>query len=482
VTVLDINAVDIAAQRETLFTSLSSHYAIIALRDVSEVRKLGTEILRLCPADIAERVAFMMRHGDVPDIDALSAFYRAFRHLRDSRYISGLFANFIEKIGLPEPILIDAGHCRMMVPDLADEAASRPDLFDPAEFAPRQPNDAEGMIVGAGWGNAHRDIDVRHYHYQINFWFPLHDLEEERSLLLFPESYRRDVPQYGRLPNPDDPDAWGFGPAVSVPLRFGDMLIFHSQQLHASPSKALHRSRFTVELRTASGCLDDNANIYRRLFWNRRNFLLGADGETAQSIVHGLFNDAAQSLATGYALSAPDTLDGVAPLNETAWSGIIARLDRRPAGEDLWLLVARLAARQHKVEAAAAALSRILDMTESYFWALEAGRIAAENGMRALAVSCFERSMGLASRSRVKIDRYTGRLHSPRSRERALQLLPRQARQAARAFLDALRSGSGRSYDCRTFIARETMAMVLKRRCASLPGARRLRSALNARS
>jgi hypothetical protein len=459
---------------------------IVVLRDVPEIHELGSKL-----QDVAERlrgdraravVAELMRAGDVPSLDTLSVFYHAFRHLRDSRYVSALFADFVSSFDLPQPLLIDAGHCRMAVPHLAKAASARPDLFDPAEFAPRHPNEAEGMIVGETWGNAHRDIDVRHYHYQINFWFPLHDLEAQRSLLLFPASYRRDVPQYGPLANPDDPDGWGFGPAVSVPLRFGDMLIFHSQQLHASPSKARHRSRLTVELRVASGCLDDNASIYRRLFWNSRNFLPGTGGETAQSVLYGLFNDPAQYLAAGHALSTPDTLDGIATLDAGAWSRVVARLDECPAGEDLCLLVARVAFRQRQTEAASAAICRIRDTTESYFWALEAGRVASEGGFKQMAISCFERSLVLASRSRIRLDRYTGRM-PVRSKEYSLQLLPRQARRAARVFLATINSDHGQSsYDCRAFIARETLAMSLKRRVAALPGASRLRAALRATS
>lgn len=499
--VVELSGRTASGETTQVYKHLTQRDAIVVLRDVPEIHQLGKTIYavaeqlggRKCAAEMAP----LMRSGDVPSIEALSVFYRAFRHLRDSRYISCLFSDLVSSLGLPLPILLDTGYCRMMVPGHAAEAAARPDLFDPTEFRAPHPNEAETMIQGGGWGNAHRDIDVRHYHYQINFWFPLHELEAERSLLLFPESYRSEVPQYGPLGDPDDPDSWGFGRALRVPLKFGDTLIFHSQQLHASPSQARARSRFTVELRVAAGCIDDNALIYRRLFWHIENFRSSPEAverardlttrekpsldyallaKTAHASVHRLFRHPIQSLTAGYAHSTTAALDDAIRLDNDGWTKLFAHLDRlASSGEDLWLLVARIAARQNCREMADAALVRLLLRTESYFWALEAGRVAAENGLGALAVSAFKQAQRLANTSDVALDRLTPRMPAPRSRG-VLQLLPKPAQQAATVFLHTSTVGRANSlYNLLPFIERSTTSGSLRSCARKVPGARWLR-------
>lgn len=456
---------------------------IVVLRNLPEIHQLGVTLRRLagdfggstCEAEIAE----LMRDGDVTRLETLANLYRAFRHLRDSRYLSCLFSDVIASIGLPSPILIDSGYCRMVVPSYAAKAATCPTLFDPMEFQPRGPNEAEGMISGGAWGNAHRDIDVRHYHFQINFWFPLHDLDANRSLLLFPDSYRRDVPQYGRLSNPDEPDSWGFGSALRIPLRFGDTLLFHSQHLHASPSQARAANRFTVELRVAAACIDDNARIYRRLFWNVKNFASNsADGitaiaraaelaevqnrsrpfdaiirgRTAHSIMHYLFRKISASLAAGYIHRSANIFDDVICLDEYCWRSIVSCLDRFDCGEDLWLMLARIAKSQQQQCLVGVALERILSHSQSYFWALEAGRLAAENRLWEIATKCFERAHVLAESSDISLDRYSGKMPPPRDSRQILQLLPATARRAARTFVwFARREGKGASFESPSF-------------------------------
>lgn len=322
------------------------------------------------------------------------------------------------------------------------------------------------MLSAPFWGSAHRDIDVRHNHFQVNFWFPLHDIEAQHSLLLFPDAYRRDVQQYGRLGDPNRPDEWGFGRSLQVPLKFGSALLFHSQQLHASPNLPPSQSRFTVELRVASGCIDDNARIYRRLFWKIENFrpiatdsITGVDrakeltespgeafsldyamaGRTAQAVVHRLFRHAAASLAAAYVHRGADIFDDVRDLDKTAWSRILQRLSGLPCGEDLWLMVARITGHRGHIDVASEALRKILDLTGSYFWALEGGRIAAGHGIYGLAASLFDRAHVLAIEADVALDRYTPNMPPPRSRSKLLQLQPSVAARAATAFARSAR-------------------------------------------
>jgi hypothetical protein len=465
VKVIELTAGDVPKAGHSIYQLLRDD-AIVVLRAVPEIHELARTVRQVAIqlGGDASQLTYLLQAGEAQSIETLSAFYRAFRHLRDSRYVSCLFSDLISSFDLPAPILVDSAFCRMMVPKLAEKAYGRPDLFNRSEFGPGDPNEAEKMIQGGGWGNAHRDIDVRHYHYQLNLWFPFHDVEETRTLLLFPEAYRRDVAQYDPLGDPDNPDGWGFGPALRVPLRLGDALLFHSQQLHASPSQARDKDRFTVELRIAAACIDDNARIYRRLFWGLDNFLPGAgavasvrarqlaelegclpsleralQGQTAHAVVHSLFRRPESSLAAGYVHRSDDVLNDVIELGTEAWNTILAKLSPMPSGEDLWLILARVLAHQKQRDALVVALQRVSSTTESYFWALEAGRIAAENRLYKLASAAFDRAATLAAGSEASLDRYTPAMPPPSS-PGMLQLRPSLAQRAAIALARAARS------------------------------------------
>ncbi len=441
---------------------------VIVYRDVPEIHALGeiilAEVSRRFGPSAAAAVAELMREGDIRDLETYSAFYRVFRDLRDSRVLSALFATLIEGWDLPKPLVLDAGYCRMVAPNLIEAARGRPDLFDPSEFV-ESPVEPETMPHGASWGRAHRDIDVRHYHFQANLWFPLHDLDAARTLLIFPESYRRNAPQYGALPDPDRPHEWGFGRPLQVPLKFGDVLLFHSQQLHASPSQSRERSRFTVEIRIAAGCTDDNAGVYRRIFWNTANFRPAGEpqpemaarqlaehpspqfdrdfvlaGVTAHAVVHRLFRDPRSSLRAGYIRREETVLDAAFLLEREDWLQVLRRLEGLPCGEDLVLLVARLLLRQKWHDLAAGVLQRLYKQSQSYFWLIEAGRIAVLAGLNEFAKRSFTRAAELAKASDIRLDRFVVDMPPPRSPQ-ILQLLPQPAARAARLFTRRVSQG-----------------------------------------
>jgi hypothetical protein len=471
---IERNGLDACERKSPIFDTLRTG-AIVVYRALPEVHLLGetikTEVYRRFGPDLTNRVIELMRDGNLrDDLQTYSAFYRVFRELRDSRFLSALFADLIEGWDLPKPILIDTGYCRMVAPRLWEQARARPDLFDPDQFLPPS-NEAEAMIHGASWGHAHRDVDVRHYHFQINLWFPLHDLDKHRTLLLFPESYLRDVPQYGELLGPEHPEEWGFGKPLQVPLQFGDVLAFHSQHIHASPSQAPDKDRFTVEIRIAAGCIDDNASAYRRLFWALPNFqsrtplddlkdrvrpladelplqfdeLALPNARTAHEVLRRLFPYSRDSLRAAYVRREQVSLDTAHSLHSAVWRQIITRLNELPCGDDLLLLVARILLRQGHKEMAVSVLKRISESSNSYFWMLEVGRVAAFAGFYELAEHAFSQAGILAKQSDVRLNRYAdGKMPPPHSK-RILQLLPKQALAAARQFSrDAHRRRSGR--------------------------------------
>jgi hypothetical protein len=468
--IIEMNGRLASDRRAPIFDSLRTG-AIVIYRNLPEIHSLGDAICaqaaRTYDARCAEGVIGLFRTGEVRDVETLSSIYRAFRPLRDGRYLTCLFSDFVEGLDLPRPLLVDPGYCRMMVPDLFAEAYSHPELFDPDEFEPHHPNEFEHTVHdGKLRDNAHRDVDVRHSHFQVNFWFPLHDLDETRTLLLFPDAYHLDISQYGQLRDQDKPSEWGFGQVAQIPLKFGDVIVFHSQQLHASPSQARMRTRFTVEMRVASGCTDDNARVYRRIFWGLDNFLpadartdaatraeqlaeppskrLDIDhvvaGQTAHTVVHRLFRSADASRKAGYARRPDTVFDDAFLLDAADWSRVLKRLDELPCDEDLLLLVARLLLRQGYQMLGVALLRRICNRTSSYFWALEVGYFAVMNKENQLAEIAFERAGNLAAVSSVKLDQYAPAMPPPRS-PGLLQLLPDVAVKISQAFTWRIKTG-----------------------------------------
>ena len=96
-------------------------------------------------------------------------------------------------------------------------------------------------------------------------------------------------------------------------------------------------------------------------------------------------------------------------------------------------MLARMAAYQQQPSAVEGALERIRATTQSYFWALEAGRIAVASSIDELATPLFERAHELAANSEIALDRYSPDMPPPRS-SRVLQLLPPTAAHAAATF------------------------------------------------
>jgi hypothetical protein len=460
---LDLRARDLGRTGAPPFDHLRTG-GILAIRDVPEIHDLARAIHELAAVlagpEGARSVAGLLHNGQVPSLEVLSVLYRVLRHLRDSRFVACLFSDFLAGLGLPAPVLVDAGYFRIMIPRHYRAARDRLDLFDPVEFGPADPYETELMLQDTKWGDAHRDIDVRHTHFQVNLWFPLHDVGKQQTLVLFPEAYRRNISQYQALPGPEDPGQWGYGEPLQVPLRLGDMLMFHSQHVHASPSQALDRNRFTVEIRAAAACIDDNGRVYRRSFWRLENFRSrdaqqgnlslragqlsqpvpdqptlehALAGATAHAVVHRLFRRPHCSLLAGYLHRHDEVLDDAMILDEQGWRKILDRLKLFPWAEDLWLLVARLMLRQRRRNLAAGVLNGVQGRTASYFWALETGRIAIGAGLHDIALSAFVAAGIHAGRSDAALDHYSRDMPPPRSPV-VLQLLPGRAKRAARKF------------------------------------------------
>lgn len=140
------------------------------------------------------------------------------------------------------------------------------------------------------------------------------------------------------------------------------------------------------------------------------------------------------SLEAGYVRREDAVLDDAIVLDAAAWARVIDRLEGLEAGEDLWLMVARLLLRQGQRDHAIRVLARIYSRTRSYFWAMEVGRVAGAAGHFDVAAAAFGVAEIRARTSDIALDRYTPGMPPPRVEGVVHQLLPRIALRAAAAF------------------------------------------------
>src|SRR5581483_3183562 len=199
-----------------------------------------------------------------PAYENLLQLILVLRDIRDSRFLSCLFADLVAGFGLPRPTLIDTGSFRCVFQK--EYAALSADPRIPSDLVTSPLPGPEPFLAASNTGGfPHRDIDGPHYTFQINFWFTLHPVPAENSLPLFPDIYKRDVPYQESHANLRDLRSWGYGEPLRRALAFGDLVLFHSQHFHASPTEAPELDRLTTEFRVASACIDDNGTAYRRL-------------------------------------------------------------------------------------------------------------------------------------------------------------------------------------------------------------------------
>jgi hypothetical protein len=409
-------------------------------------------------AAVAGRVhAFFDRAEPLSEDDA-AALIAVLREIRDTRFLSCLFADLIAGFGLPAGQLIDTGFFRCIFRRHHDGLNARKALGTlPADlFEMLTVSEPEPMVTGGPGGHPHRDLDPPHYTFQINFWFPLHPVPAENSLLMFPDVYTTDIPYQQTPAILQKPETWGYGRPMRRALQLGDTLIFHSQHLHASPTEAPDLDRVTVELRAASGCHDDNASVYRRLYWRIENFQgpgaataldraarlhphaprPPADALTGHEIFALLFADSADARRAANAWTPDTVFAGSRRLPAPELLDIAGRLRAMPFAEDRQLAFARYLLFHGRRDLARLTLDDVVRRTGSYFFALETARIAAAAQFFDVAEAGLRRALDTAAASPARIGRYRGDV--PTRPDLPIQLMPAQALATAERLLAVL--------------------------------------------
>jgi hypothetical protein len=439
---------------------------IFIIRELAAIDAIYHLILDSTEAEYGKEdravVASFLDHGTLPSEDCFTRFVTLVERLRDGRAFSSVFSSAIFQItsGI-EPTLIDTGYLRIVLPSgpLHEQIRRRPELYQM-----RDRHDPEVMIMTGG-ALAHRDIQAPHFSTQMNFWFPLHDLEADGSLLLFPDVARQRVGSY--LPvSGSPPEQWGYGRPLQVALQRGDALLFHSEQYHASPVAAGLRPRISMEIRVSLACPDDNA-VYRRLFWDLKNFASqempiaprfdeivagkwdGRTGESAASLYHRLFDKPLDARRASETLSTVDEIRRAVSLPAPEALDILDSLTALDdVGSDLAFFCAKTYFVFDRPEEAWVTLQRLAENTNSYFWVLECARLAAEAGNRALVEDFLSRAERLANGTTVTPEP----VGEPDLTQPPFQLLPATCQRACAALRRALHASERpRLFDYRLF-------------------------------
>jgi len=120
----------------------------------------------------------------------------------------------------------------------------------------------------------HRDTWGSNIYSQINWWAPIYELEEERTIAIYPDYWDKSIKNttatwsfktYIEKLNEVGPERKGSYPSAPIPteaidesnmvkvmLEPGDMLSFSSAHLHGSVTNTTKLPRFSVEMRTVS--------------------------------------------------------------------------------------------------------------------------------------------------------------------------------------------------------------------------------------
>ena len=295
-------------------------------------------------------------------------------------------------MGFEPPVLLDGGISRLVLPPVLIEEAYRSGWFETTDFK-RDRADGPTEIFMPGPANIHRDFNRKHYLFQCDLWFPLHDVNEKEVIRLYPHLYREPVFDMDAT----EKNLAELGHPLEFSLKFGDAVIFHGEHIHTSPKcdRPDYR-RHTYDFRIAAACQDDNKH-YRYNFLNINNFLSNNSQHPGLNVdytrrVNFLHYYAKHNPCAIFFLLAVEHQKDMSPDDY----GIIFEIfDSYPFAEDRYLILADII-RERAPAIAIAAACRVTKESKYYFWMLRAGEILVSLGKHSEARSAYEKARSYA--------------------------------------------------------------------------------------
>ncbi|MEZ0372190.1 MAG: hypothetical protein ACAI44_24090, partial [Candidatus Sericytochromatia bacterium] len=337
----------------------------------------------------------------IPDPEVLASLRNAINLANAQFHLPAIIAELILACGFRAPLYVDSGINRLVVPESRVLALrQRQDLFQHEDFQ-RRTADGKTETFMPRISNLHRDFNRIHYCFMANFWIPLHDLLEDEIVQLFPEIYRQSKFDMDNTSQ----NLRQLGQAISTRLEFGDLLIFHSEQLHGSPHPKPEVRRHSFDIRVFSASFDENRH-YRYNFSNINNLLplQGASGFSPLEAPSVLPQDLSGLWRQEHAqLNAQYLMPGLRQpgLEPARLPELLNLLSLFPFAEDRSLSLIEICLAQQQPELAAAVARQLLCQTQSHYFAYQAGRLLATAGLADIAGGAFQRALVLARQTRL---------------------------------------------------------------------------------
>ena len=372
---------------------------ILIIQDAPEVHWLS-RLLKIYEQQYFEgdgqSVLDLVEHKSAPTIQNITLLRDFVRRIRSTHTLPGLFSSFAKIARFPNPVVLDVGLCRLVFPDnILSQIQERQDIFPPEDFhSPRNGALEEVFYARKEYGQPHRELDLPHSAMQTHLWFPLHDIAEDESLLIFPEAYRQDiVVDLAKKEQP--PETWGLGHPLKLALKKGDMIMFHSEHVHASPYRRGKAFRFSYDFRIVNDCLHDHG-WHHQEFWNVGNFTRNQEALNTAANEFELFNSEEKDIDPFRGNSSFQL--GMSYINycrkwgqdmsQTEIESAFDASNRLPLCEDRNFALASIFKLRTR-RLAQNALRKVIDYSASYYWLARAseGLLAmqdTQNGMRGI--------------------------------------------------------------------------------------------------
>jgi len=370
---------------------------VVILRNLREIHRLREQLIRYVDAHApngAEEVSLFYRDGTPPSLQTLVALSDAIKQIRTFRFVSIYLARLVSSMGFGTPVRLDGGIPRLVLPPNIVAQARASGLFTEEDFQRKSP---EGLteIFMPGPANIHRDYNRKHYLFQCNIWFPMHNLSEDETLRIWPEKYRQQIVD---MPASDSNLA-ELGPAYKYNLRFGDAILFHSEHLHTSPNHTLlGYRRHTYDFRIASYCPDDTLH-YRDRFLDIRNFDRTSHTNELPELSACLDGKGKWKCA----LPLIAVLENRSSLSEEECKEYFDAFGHFPFCEDRYVLLAQKAI-ESQLDNAALPINRTLQESKLCFWLTKLAKKCQDTKHSRLAEALFQKAELMSNKEARYVD------------------------------------------------------------------------------
>lgn len=460
---VEISASDIKSNSTSIYQLLEAG-KIVVIRKVPEIFLLKQIIInyvyRLSGESLKNEVLRILDRKIIGLEKAIYNLVRAIREIRKNRLLSVLLAELVQSCGFPHPVVIGGEAHRLVLPNKTlQHLESSSELFEYLDFIGRISPDELTETFMMNPAPPHRDINQPHYNFQANFWFPLHDTNDRETLLIFPEVYQNPfLPQLPKLENGEypEPEKWGVGAPLRISLNFGDLIAFHSEHYHGSPTEKPESFRLSYDFRIASGVYDDNGG-YTKDFSNIYNFLPMQNMPDKNGISEQYWNRLSERIATFimYAQNPPIAVkshfvnnQNVAiahqyysclPENQPNISIDFIKENLYifkffPFAEDRYLKLAKLCPDE---ELKSEIIHIVMNRSNSYFWILQCCELALKMKDLDLAKNGFEKVIEFARETQLSFERNPIN-YNKKSEDTSFQILPHKAIELAEYYLKNL--------------------------------------------